>query len=119
MPLKVLADESLDFRIVTALMTNGFETTSVLKEYPGISDREVMRLARENKAILITEDSDFGEWIFAHKEKNVSVIFLRYKPHQIENISSSLISLLNKYGAALYGKFVVLGGNKVRIRDIF
>ncbi len=50
-----------------------------MKEYQGISDKEVLNLAREFNAILITEDSDFGEWVFAHREKITGVIFLRYK----------------------------------------
>ena len=75
MHLKLLADESLDFRIVLKLREAGFETISVLKDYQGISDKKVLSLARQFNAILITEDSDFGEWVFAHKEKATGVIF--------------------------------------------
>ncbi len=70
MGLKLLADECLDFRIVLNLRTEGFNTISVLKDYQSISDKEVLNLAKKLSAILITEDSDFGEWIFAHKDKN-------------------------------------------------
>ncbi len=38
MPLKLLADESLDFRIVLNLKEAGFEIISVLKDYQGVSD---------------------------------------------------------------------------------
>lgn len=86
MHLKTIADESLDFRIVNKLKDAGFAVVSVLKDYQGKSDREVLDLAKQQGAILITEDKDFGEWIFAHKEKNVSVIFLRYKTKEMENM---------------------------------
>lgn len=118
MPLKLLADESLDFRIVVNLRVAGFETISVLKDYQGISDKEVLSLARQFNAILITEDSDFGEWVFAHKEKVIGVIFLRYKPEDIQSISSSLIALINKHGGELYGKFTVVTVKKIRMRGI-
>lgn len=119
MHLKLLADESLDFRIVVKLRDMGFDVISVLREYQGVSDKRVLELARQHNAILITEDSDFGEWVFAHKEKNVSVVFLRYKHEQIEGISSSLIKLINKYQTELYGKFVVITVRKIRIREIY
>jgi predicted nuclease of predicted toxin-antitoxin system len=118
LPLRLLADESLDFRIVTTLRNAGFETISVLKDYQGISDREVLNLARQFKAILITEDSDFGEWVFAHREKAVGVIFLRYKPQEVQNISAALITVLTKYGQDLYNKFVVITPRKIRMRTI-
>lgn len=118
MPLKLLADESLDFRIVSSLKEAGFEVLSVMKEYQGISDKEVLNLAREFKAILITEDNDFGEWVFAHKEKITGVIFLRYKAWDFQNIISSLIALLNKYGTDLYGKFTVVTTKKIRMRSL-
>jgi predicted nuclease of predicted toxin-antitoxin system len=119
LPLNILADESLDFRIVTELKREGFNIISVLKDYRGSSDKKVLELARQYNAILITEDSDFGEWVFAHKEKGISVIFLRYKVDELKNIKGSLINLLNRCGDSLYGKFVVITVKKVRIREIF
>lgn len=118
MHIKLLADESVDCRIVSNLKKEGFDTISIVKDYRGITDLEVLNLARKFDAILITEDSDFGEWVFAHKEKNVSVIFLRYKPKDINEISSALISIINKYGIELYSKFVVITVKKIRIREI-
>lgn len=118
MPLKILADENIDFRMVRDLREKGFEVISVLKDYPGIQDKEVLELAKRHDALLLTEDSDFGEWVFAHKERNVSVIFLRYRPLELKNISDSLIKVLNEHGVSLYGKFTVITPKKIRSRII-
>lgn len=118
MRLKLLADENIDFRLVTELKKQAFEVISVLKEYPGISDEQVLMLAKRHEAILITEDSDFGKWIFAYKETGVSVVFLRYKTEQLHEITTTLIKVLKEHGASLYGKFVVITPQKIRIRDI-
>ncbi len=59
MQLKILADEDVDFRIVTALKNKAFDVISVLRQYQGISDEEVIRLAKSFNALLLTEDSDF------------------------------------------------------------
>jgi predicted nuclease of predicted toxin-antitoxin system len=115
---KVLADEDVDFRIVTALKNKAFDMISVLREYQGISDEEVIKLAKRFKALILTEDSDFGHWVFARGEKDISVIFLRYENKDLNSITDSLIKVLSDHGALLYGKFVVITVNKIRIRDV-
>ena len=95
MPPDILTDESLDFRIVMELQKKGFHVISVLKAYQGSSDKKVLDLARQYEAILITEDSDFGEWIFAHQERGVSVIFLRYKAEEMQDMVKILRDLWN------------------------
>lgn len=118
MPLKILADEDVDYRIVKELRKKGFEVVSVLEDYKSISDKEVLKIAKKQGALLITEDKDFGEWVFAHKEKSVGIIFLRYKPDELKKITESLINLLLKYTDSLYKKFAVIKVNKIRIRDL-
>lgn len=118
MQFKILADEDVDFRIVTALRDSGHEVISVLREYQGISDEEVIRLAKKLNAILLTEDSDFGHWVFALKERDISVLFIRYYYGEQGKITHSLIRIIEEQCAALYGKFVVITVNKIRIREI-
>jgi len=115
---KIFADESVDFGIVKKLRKEGFDVISVLEKYRSSPDKKVLELAREHKAILLTEDSDFGEWVFSYNEKDVGVIFLRYKSNDIEKISDSLINILNKYKDTLFNKFAVIKANKIRIREI-
>jgi len=78
LPLRILADENVDFRIVTALKRSVHDVVSVLKEYQGIPDEDVLGLARKLGAVLLTEDSDFGKWVFAHNVREIGIIFLRY-----------------------------------------
>ncbi|MEW6686205.1 MAG: DUF5615 family PIN-like protein [Candidatus Edwardsbacteria bacterium] len=118
MLLKILADENVDYRIINELVDRGFEVISVLKNYKGASDKEVLELARKENTLLLTEDSDFGEWIFAYGERNVGVIFLRYKSEEMENTCRSVVRVLFEYGSSLYGKFVVISESKIRVREI-
>jgi len=115
---KILVDESVDFRIVKKLRREGFDVISVLEKFRSIPDKKVLELAKEYNAILLTEDSDFGEWVFSHKEKSVGIIFLRYKPNDMEKISNSLVYILNKYKDTLSSKFAVIKVNKIRIREM-
>jgi predicted nuclease of predicted toxin-antitoxin system len=118
LPLKILADESVDFRIVTVLRQRLHDVVSVLKEYQGIPDEDVLGLARKLEAILLTEDSDFGKWVFAHRVTTVGIIFLRYAPDDLEAVTTSLQKVIKAHQAALRGKFVVITPKKIRIREI-
>jgi len=116
--VKIIADEDVNFHIVTALKNKAFDIISVLREYQGYLNEEIIGLSKRFNALLLTEDSDFGHWVFAKNKKEISVIFLRYNSKDLVKITDSLIKVLNDYGASLYGKFVVITVNKIRIREI-
>jgi len=113
--LKIVGDENVNYRIIKALREKGIEVLSIHEEYRGISDEEVLKLVVSVNGILLTEDSDFGEWVFAHKKK-AGVIFLRYPSQKIEEIIASLLKILEKEN--LQNKFVVITPKKVRIREL-
>jgi len=116
--MPILADESVNYKIVKELRNHGFEVISILEKHPSISDKAVLERSIEYEAIVLTEDSDFGEWIFAHKAKANGVIFLRYNTQDFVEITDSLIKVLNTAGDLLYGKFLVITVKKVRMREI-
>jgi len=65
--IRFLADESCDFLVVRSLRSAGYNVVAVAESFPSAPDREVLRVAVKEDRILITEDSDFGEWVFAPK----------------------------------------------------
>jgi predicted nuclease of predicted toxin-antitoxin system len=118
LPLNLITDENIDNQIVFSLRDKGFDVLSIKEYSPGLSDKEILKLAVKKNAIIISEDSDFGEWIFVHKEKSTGIIFLRYSHHEISQISEVLIDTIQKYQNKLFQKFVVITPTKIRIRDI-
>ncbi|EMJ90040.1 DUF5615 family PIN-like protein [Leptospira meyeri] len=118
MQVNLLADENVDYRLIKLLRNEGHKVLSVLEESKGITDLQVIELAKKIDGIILTLDKDFGEWVFAHKEYSNGIIFLRYNPKDFKEIFNSLNILLNKNSLELNGKFVVLSKNKIRIRDI-
>lgn len=62
----------------------------------GGADESIIELSRNPPRIILTEDKDFGEWVFAHNISGISVIFLRYAFRETENISEILIRLLKE-----------------------
>lgn len=74
----ILADENIHGFIIKTLREADFEVIAVAQTSKGIKDENVIQLALQNNYLLLTEDKDFGEWVFAHHVKDLSVLFLRY-----------------------------------------
>ena len=75
----IITDESLNGNIVRELRELEFEVDWILESKAGIADSEVIEYAKENNGLLITEDKDFGEWVFSHKIDGLTIVFLRYE----------------------------------------
>ena len=114
----IVADENINFNIIKKLNDEGYNIYSIMKNHSGIDDESVIAITKERKAILLTEDSDFGEWVFAHGIKDICVIFMRYHYSEEELISSNLLKLLNNKKYTIKNNFFVLTPKKLRVRHI-
>ena len=114
--IRFLADESCDFIVVKSLRLAGYDVVAVTESFPSASDIEVLRAAVEKNRILITEDSDFGEWVFAHREEMKGVLFIRFPGNVRSSLGEALVLLIEKHGMDLVGNFTVLKPGRARIR---
>ena len=63
--MNLLADESIGKSIVDTLRQNGHNVLYISEFAPSIDDEAVLHQANLNRALLLTEDKDFGESSFA------------------------------------------------------
>ena len=113
----ILADENIHYFIIKALRDAGFTVNSISEHSKGIKDEEVIKRAIQNNYWLLTEDKDFGEWVFSHHVNNLSVIFLRYRFYEYQQIAVNLVNLLQ--GKEIKKPaFVTLTIKKIRIRQL-
>jgi len=117
-PLTFVADESCDFAVVRALRIYGFEVLAVVEANPGATDTEILKVAAQQGCILLTEDKDFGEWIFAHGKSAEGVVLIRFPARMREDMIKALVEVVTEHGAELRGAFAVLEPGRVRIRPI-
>jgi predicted nuclease of predicted toxin-antitoxin system len=115
---RLLADESVDFRIVKALRENDFEVDAIIEISFGITDEEVLKLANELEAVLITSDKDFGELTYRLKKSSFGIILLRFQNIKIEQQIELVLEILDKYESELEYKFTVVTNDKIRIKNI-
>lgn len=111
-----VADENLHTSIIKDLRNAGIEVFSIRETMAGVSDREVLEKACSMSAILITEDSDFGELVFSHGIPAVGVVYLRYNWDEVEAISKAMISLASS--RILSGSFFTISARKIRERRL-
>jgi predicted nuclease of predicted toxin-antitoxin system len=69
--VRFLADESCDFAVVRALRTAGHDIHAVAELLSGLDDAAVMSLALRERRVLLTEDKDFGQLVYANAEPSV------------------------------------------------
>ena len=113
--MRFLADESCDFTVVRALRAAGHEVLAVAELAPAAGDPDVLRLALGGERILLTEDKDFGEFVFARGHRAHGVLFLRYPRSLRGVVVNDVVRLVADQGEQLLGCFVVVRPGRVRI----
>lgn len=116
--LKFFADESCDYAIVRGLRHFDFDVIAAVEDMAGAKDEEVLGIAYSQNRVLLTEDKDFGEWVFAHKSITAGVILIRYPSDRRTSMVRLMVELANEHGDALIGRFTVLEPGRARIRSI-
>lgn len=116
--IKILADESVDFRIVKSLRIKSYQIEAIVELKPGIGDDDVLKMAVEKEAMVLTEDKDFGELTFRLQKPNQGIILIRMSGEPIENKIRKLDEVLGKHFEELSEKFTVVSAQKVRIREM-
>jgi predicted nuclease of predicted toxin-antitoxin system len=113
--LQFLADESCDFAVVRALRSAGYDVVAVSDMAPRAEDTDVINLAVRESRILLTEDKDFGQLVYAHGMETIGVIFLRFPSHARKQIAKDVTRMVKKEGDKLIGSFVVVQPGRIRI----
>jgi predicted nuclease of predicted toxin-antitoxin system len=115
----IILDENIPLQMRHKLIASGFKIISVFEEFRGIDDFRIIQLAQNNEnAIILTEDKDFGEWVFAHHIKNISVVFLRYHFSDTKIIIQLVSNLFLERHMDLLNKFTTVTTEKIRTRDL-
>ena len=113
----IIADENIDHELINILKSQ-HTLISIYQDMRGLSDRGIIALAQNQQSIILTEDKDFGEYVFAHKINNISVVLIRYSFKDRLEMFNSIASLLSNNPQKLLHKFTTVKVNSIRIRDI-
>lgn len=113
--MRLVADENCDFSVVTDLRSAGHDVVSISEHMAGAHDETVIDFARSERRLLVTEDKDFGQLVFAAAKENSGVILIRYPASARSALTDAVLKLLSDNGEGLYSRFAVLEPGRVRI----
>lgn len=112
----IIADESVDVRIIKSLIEEGYSIYSIIAESPGITDLNVIRVAFEKNGFIVTEDKDFGDELVYKKAHNIGSLLLRISDLPIAERLELVRNTFAKHGDQMRWSFSVLTSKKLRIR---
>ena len=76
--MNLLADESYAGPVIRALLEAGHDVVAIAEVAKGATDEQVLERALNEKRVLITEDRDFGELVYARGRSSAGVILVRF-----------------------------------------
>lgn len=113
--MRFLADESCDFSVVRALRAADHDVVAVAEFAGGSDDAVIMENALREKRILLTEDKDFGQLVYAHSHQSGGVILIRYPAHTRKMLPNVVVNFVLEAQERLIGSFVVISPGHIRI----
>ena len=117
--MKLLADENIEREFIETLRKAKFDVISVFEDYIGSTDDEILQIAVNEQAVILTYDTDFGELVFRFRLDSYGVILLRLSGLSMPEKIGKAIIALRDYEAKLENAFTVISENSVRIRRSF
>jgi len=114
--MTLVADESVDFGIITRLRELGIFVVSISEDSSGIKDTEVLMKASEAQCLLITEEKDFGELTYRLKLLHSGILLIRLSDMTRKERIELVAAIIEKYFNQLFGNFSVLTKSGLRIK---
>jgi predicted nuclease of predicted toxin-antitoxin system len=116
--VRLFADENCDFSVVIDLRLAGYDVVSITEQMAGADDQTVIDFACSERRLLLTEDKDFGQLVFAAAKQHSGVILIRYPAAARSALSAAAVKLLSDSGESLYSRFAVLEPGRVRVTQL-
>jgi predicted nuclease of predicted toxin-antitoxin system len=113
--LRFLADESCDHAVVRALRQESHDVLAISEFASQSSDDDVLAMALREERILLTEDKDFAQLVFARRLKSPGVILIRFPANARLSLPRAILQLVRNVGRELSRTFVVVQPGFFRI----
>ena len=114
--MTLVADESVDFGIISRLRQIGVSVVSVSEDYSGIKDTDVLKIAADKQCLLITEDKDFGELTHRLKLVHSGILLIRLSDIARKERIKLATETIEKNFDKLFCNFSVLNKGGLRIK---
>jgi predicted nuclease of predicted toxin-antitoxin system len=110
--MNFVADESCAAPVVRALREAGHDVLAIAEVAKGTPDEQVLERALGERRVLITEDRDFGELVYARGRAAAGVILVSSVRRAK---AASVAEAVAKLGPRLHDAFAVVEPGRVRL----
>jgi len=114
--MNILADESVDQPIVERLRADGHDVLAVVEMEPGLPDEDVLTLANQRGALLLTADTDFGELVFRQHRLATGLVLIRLAGLTAATKPAVVSAAIREHASELTAAFTVVSPGMIRIR---
>ncbi len=116
--MRFLADENLHADLVRWLRSRGHDVSYAAETMASEPDESLLRRARAEARILVTDDKDFGDLVVRKGLASAGVLLLRLRNPSVAGRVARLAALWSSVEARLPGGFIVISDNRVRVRPL-
>jgi predicted nuclease of predicted toxin-antitoxin system len=102
-----VADESCAGPVIRALREAGHDLVAIAEVAKGATDEQVLELAVKQKRVLLTEDRDFGELVYARGRSSAGVILVRIHSRARGSKAATVVEAVARLGLRLRDAFTV------------
>lgn len=117
--MQFIADENFPLPSVRLLTAAGHDIVAVASNLPGISDEVVLERAVQERRILLTFDSDYGDLLYRQGlQPPEGIVYLRFIPNSLGEPAEYLLSLFEQPEISIIGLFTVAEWDHIRQRPL-
>lgn len=116
--MNFVADESVDRPVVEHLRRDGHQVSYVAELGPGMLDDDVLNLANQEAALLLTADKDFGEMVFRQRLHVHGVVLIRLAGLLPARKAEIVALAVKEHLAELPCSFAVIMPGMFRVRRV-
>jgi predicted nuclease of predicted toxin-antitoxin system len=113
--MNFMADESCAAPVIRALREAGHDVVAIAEVARGAPDEQVLERALNERRVLITEDHDFGELVYARGRSSPGVMLVRFHSRARLAKPSTVAEAVAKLGPRLQDAFTVVEPGRVRL----
>jgi len=113
--MRFVVDECTGPALASWLRSQGHDVISIYDDAPRMLDEDILPLAVREDRIVVTNDKDFGDLVFAKGMAHRGVILLRLTDERAQGKIAAMARVLEAYEDQVACRFVVVTEIGIRI----
>lgn len=115
--MNIIADENIAIQVVERLQKEGHNVKYTLQGQR-ITDDVVLNMAHQQKALLITDDKDFGELLILRQQPSSGVLLVRLAGFSPQEKAEVVAQVIHEHGDQLMNTLTVITPRGIRRRQL-